>query len=735
MKALFNHVILLSLLCCLVFSLHVHALFIPYDGSYRTEMIKYNFEWTRPTINASINPLQGLGGLAFPFNFWLSPSCLINHLFYDNDVSPILIYSVITIELFIAVYWLGSCLRLDNFVKLLAAWLSAIFIMPFILPANSGGLLSFYAISGIIPDAVEGIALVSLILGLIIQLDLSRFRLALGWCVPISLLIVYLIVQFPVHCILSLPLIGLFSLYWLSRQILRFDGFYKMGACLVVLYCPSILPCIFAAGWFIDCPATLFPHDFLPDRPTWVFISILFHGPCHIGWMGSLIFCTGLIGAIVSIVRTRGTLKNVAIFYIVYSTLLVGAGVFFSFVYTKYRVPSALYYEWFIWPIMFLYTSVLLQAGGVFIADKGRLLFRAWSPTAFCEAESWRVYIFHRLRQLRWPIHGSFLGGCGVGLIVAAIGVVIFQASAAAPILLAYPPARTGLIAHLGEKVGLSPGSDWRGCVATLTQAQKPDGTASGTSWPDQWAWDSEIWEETGSEYRSICLWWLNIPTLFQNSSTISPDYYFMMTRLFANPSDAQIRSVLVLTHPNINLLRLFGVRILITDHLLSSDPKLQIMPEMNLPRNLYFYELQESNLTGFSPAKITRCSSAKDTLTEMSGVDFDPFREVITYENIPFELTPASGQKIVWHPNAVNITASAPDMCLLVIPFQYSNCVRIKSNIKSTFKPRLIRIDMALTGVLFSKNLDIVISPHYGPFLNVFGKFRDYLELKHLQL
>ena len=722
MKSLFGHVVLLAAAACIILSLHKNGLFIPYDGAYRTEMIKENFEWSRFTINSSINPLQALGGQTFPFNFWMSPACLINELIYKNDVSPVLIYTIISIELFLAVYWLARCLQASFFCRYLAAWLSVIFIMPFILPANSGGLFSFYAISSIIPDAVEGISIVSFILGLIICLDLARFREAIVRCLVLALLVIYLIIQFPIHCILSLPLVGLFSFYWLVVQVSNRRDLLRMAACLAAVFVPAIPPLLFAAGWFLDCPAALFPHDFNLDRPTWTFISILFHGVCNVGWMGPIVFLLAFAGSAFALFRRRGHLRTAAPFYILYSSFLVLAGIFFSFVYTKYRVPSALYYEWYLWPLMFIYTSSLLEAG------LRRLAALISLPPSFVT--------FIATAKDRWtPVCSTFSLGCVAGLISTGAAILAFQYASRSPAPLVYPPPKTGLLEELAAEVALSPGKPWKGCVATITDSRPPAQNAAASSWPDQCAWDSEIWTKTGSEYRSICPWWWNIPTLFANSSTISPDYYYLMTRLFAVPADAQIRSVLVLTHPHVNLLRLFGTRILITNTMLAPDSQLRPLPALTDAPDLFVYELGNPNLAGFSPAQLIRCSTAEQTLAQLQRNDLDPFKQAVVFEDLPGKLTPATAPQFIWKKNVVSVQATAPGLSLLVLPFQYSHCIKLKSLIKTGVQPRAIRVDLALTGILFSKTLDIVLTPRYGPFLNVLGRINDVTELKRLDL
>jgi hypothetical protein len=149
----------------------------------------------------------------------------------------------------------------------------------------------------------------------------------------------------------------------------------------------------------------------------------------------------------------------------------------------------------------------------------------------------------------------------------------------------------------------------------------------------------------------------------------------------------------------------------------------------------VYAYELKDSNISGFSPLKLTTCSTAQAIIARLTAGDFDPVQEGIVQENISPALTPADHRKFIWGKNKVIVKADAPGMCLLVLPLQYSHCLALKSPTGGRVNARLVRVDLALTGILFSRTLDAVIVPNYGPFSNVFAKFKDYSELKNLQL
>jgi hypothetical protein len=125
------------------------------------------------------------------------------------------------------------------------------------------------------------------------------------------------------------------------------------------------------------------------------------------------------------------------------------------------------------------------------------------------------------------------------------------------------PPGATQFTKYLQEQVALTPGSAWRGSVATFNGVRPAN---EGTDWPNNATYDSLLWQAIGNDHRSFGLWWYGIPTLFAYNQFMPPDYYLVMTRFFAKPADLQQRSVVVLTRVDTKLLRLFGARFRMTD-------------------------------------------------------------------------------------------------------------------------------------------------------------------------
>src|SRR5262245_20130262 len=116
-------------LCLIFFNRNELALYYGYDGSYMRQLVKFYFEWSEPTTQLIVNPLQGLSSFAFPINYWFSPACLISYFLFGPEPNPVVVYTVLTIELFAVVWLLAHWIGVSREVKLGATWSAAILAM------------------------------------------------------------------------------------------------------------------------------------------------------------------------------------------------------------------------------------------------------------------------------------------------------------------------------------------------------------------------------------------------------------------------------------------------------------------------------------------------------------------------------------------------------------------------------------------------------------------------------
>lgn len=727
MKRFLLHCFGLALLCIYFFTRNNAALFLPYDGGYMRELMRFAFEWCHPGTVLALNPLQGLGSCSFPTNYWLSPSALLSYFLHGNSPDSTLVYTLITIELFGSVWYLARSLDANPATRIASSWSAAVLVMPFIVPP-AVSYLSFYAISGIIPYIIEHMAISTLMVGAIIGIRLNEPRKALFYACFLTALIVYSILVYPIIVILSVPLVSLFVAFWLITQPTSFLLSYRTFFALAIFSLVLLVPFLFVFGLLLDTVPSFFSRELITGRPTWVFISILFHGPLHLGWGNDIVYLSGLSGGVIAIAKSTGRFRKGAMFYVPYCVSLLLTGLLSTFVFTSFRGPSMLYFEWFLWPFMFIYGSFLFEWLIRLLRDSNLALIRDASSMV-----------------LRF---GAALPSELVIPLVAFLSISLCDKPKEVSAL-NMPPKITSFISILRNEAALTPGAPWRGSVATFN-GNKPAG--EGTKWEDNVSYDAALWQVTGNDHRAIGLWWHNIPTLFSYNQFMTPDYYYVTTRFFSAPNDLQQRSVVVLTHPDARLLELFGVRFMI------SERKLDLVNDMTLRdefewlwpgstpsssgdpsyrRAQFLYELRHPNLGDYSPNQQIFVKTANDAIQKMRDRNFDPAKQVIVSATIPQDLTAAERVSLVWDRNEIRVKATSPGCSLLVLPLAFSNCLDISSKHRRVEKcsPKLIRTDIALTGVLFSGDLDATISLRLGAFSSVFGKIFDYLDLKRFKM
>src|SRR5262249_5312229 len=190
--------------------------------------------------------------------------------------------------------------------------------------------------------------------------------------------------------------------------------------------------------------------------------------------------------------------------------------------------------------------------------------------------------------------------------------------------------------------------------------------------------------------------------SLAQYSALITPPYYLLLTDFLSRPSDKEVRNVLVLTQPNERMLKLWGVRYLITDF----DPGFgRRTVEMDVPEKLLLHliELDATNLGDYSPTEMLRVRDFREGLRLMHEPGFDGRRTVVTDEEIEAPLEPAAEVSLIYQKFGFSVRASSTGRSLLVLPVQYSRCWTASGQ----GRPKLVRANLMQLGIIFQGTLD----------------------------
>ncbi len=244
-----------------------------------------------------------------------------------------------------------------------------------------------------------------------------------------------------------------------------------------------------------------------------------------------------------------------------------------------------------------------------------------------------------------------------------------------------------------------------------------------------------------GNSFTEMDLWRFNIPTFDEYGQWISRQSQIFVRHFLLPPEMFN-----VFLHPNflrvfaldVEILKVLGVRFLITDERME-DARLSLrLTQQGIGRRrLYLYEIAGANLVTYSPTQIvqaTTLSQTVDAIRENRG-DFD--RIVVVTHPIQKSFVPVRDAKMSLIQDGVHVSAVSDGHSVLLLPIQYSNCLRVShvNGGDDSADVRLHRANLLQTLVEFNKRLEIHIKFEFGLFGNGACRIRDGAELDLLSV
>jgi hypothetical protein len=221
------------------------------------------------------------------------------------------------------------------------------------------------------------------------------------------------------------------------------------------------------------------------------------------------------------------------------------------------------------------------------------------------------------------------------------------------------------------------------------------------------------------------------------------------MRTFFTEAVDAQKRNVVAMRRIEPRLLAAIGVRFVVTD---SPVEGLRLRQMIDVPVSrellrglgydpipdftLYLYELTGVNVGQYSPTEPRRASTAREIIAALADGTLDLTRSVVTAQSLPSDLVPATLQAFDVGVGEFAVRAASAGRSVLVLPMEYSACLRIEPNGPATRgMPRLFRANLISTGVLFDRSVDATIKYRTGPFLGARCRLHDAAEMTTIDM
>jgi hypothetical protein len=293
-----------------------------------------------------------------------------------------------------------------------------------------------------------------------------------------------------------------------------------------------------------------------------------------------------------------------------------------------------------------------------------------------------------------------------------------------------WPPAPTQTVELLREHIGLETGKPFRGRVATLT-AEK----ASKAYLVDQFIYDYGFVALVGNDQRRTGFWSYRIPTLESSGQFSTPFLHVVMTRLLGKESDVSYRAHVSFSRFDPRIMRAWGVRIVIEDEPLAAHPDVRPIAKHDLAgRILHIYQLDDPNLGNYSPTQPLPARTVKEAVVALAHPELN-FRETfVTHEPVAAVLVPAESSGLsVGQGGVLALEAESSGTSLMVLPVEFSRCLNAANLHIGGTSPRLLRVNVNQTGVLFEKRLKLRLELRFGPFASQGCRLADLRDARAL--
>jgi hypothetical protein len=673
------------------------AMFWSEEGLTIKLMFREQCLWDTVAPFLQMSHRAGIGDQSFGIESRLMPIPSFQCWAGFPDIDPVLTYLAYAAEIFLAVFILGRAFAFSRQNSLGAAWATAILALPYLAPNYL-----IYPVGHIVPLFVETMAIASVTLAAyaaIGRLERVWGNLALG-LVCAGLIAWYATVN-PTFTVVMAPFLMVFGLAATIMVAGRRELYWKIGFVILFLAFLFIAEIPqFLLGIAKYSAIGFFPTELESEQDHLLYGSILFQARSY-SEVASGFWIVALLGGLVRLAAAEQRQRRIAIAHLCGMGLILTAALILHHPGSSYRSLKVLYVESIFWPIYLLHAAAFFGA--------------IWHyAVRLCNA------VGARLRQV-----GDLSVKPLLAFATIAVGCVFSIAPAAEPDFASEGP--TPVTEYLAARIAVTPGEPFRGREATFTgYRDKPP----GIGW-----FDLDLlaqYRATRNEHHLAGLWEFDIPTIQDDSALMSPPLMALASRLLARKGDRQYRDVVLLTRPDARILAAIGVRYVVSDEDAIPGAVERLTWTWAPEHELRVFEIEHANLGQYSPVRVEIVPDATALIERLrQGVDTSEI--ALLAEPVAENLTPAHDANLVMERGHIRLTAHSDGTSLLVLPFEFSHCLRFES--AAPGQVRLLRANLVNTAVLFSGALDGRLSLEIGPFGRGTCRLEDVAELEEFGL
>jgi hypothetical protein len=642
----------------------------------------------------NINPLQGIGSQLLTLNAWANPaywSFAVLGSPWAPNVSGVTALACFAV----ACYVMARCFDLPALPSVIAAQLCMLLFVPAV------EIFEFLSVFFINPGQAVVYAPHMLALGLLARLQPGRVRDFILLAGGVFLLLLYSLYCDPLWTMISgISWSVAFAVVALSPLNGRgiFVRLGALGGCAALLLLSGALEYVYTLSQYT---ARVQFSDLLHRVPSPHLASLLFAKPVAVHYYG---VC--LLGWILGFLILRGRPRTIAVAGFVTFAFFLAYAAAFLLLPGHWWLPLPIYVEHCLFPL-FTTSAVAGYWSATRVAMTSTALARkkreSECPAEISTARSRLVSQLANAIRLRPVAHI----GRGVSL-TAPLFIVAFVPAASLSLLdrarmvaetsVQPLPDEPELARFFTKRIGLEVGGAFRGSLAYWTGRE--DDLLSMTA-----------------------LWMRSIPTANEYSQLVTPQALYLNSVLFKKDVKYDLNQFMPWVGTGsyevlFKTLQALGVRYIAgyepfpeaeERHFTSS--RLPRRSSSGQTRNWQIYELPEPNLGHYSPIEVTVKETGAEIVATISGANFDFKRQAVLWTDTE-PLVPARNMRLSLIRGGLHLSGRSDSTSLVVLPQQFSNCLRARDS-----RVRLVRVNLMMTGMIFSGEVDTDISFGYGIF------------------
>jgi hypothetical protein len=653
----------------------------------------------------NINPTQGVGSQLLPMNVWANPAywpfaVLPKEL--ATDVSAAIALSIFVI----AGYIMGRCFDVPVVPSAIGAQLSIIVFAP------TAFIFQLSTVFCIMTGNAVVYAPHMIALGLLARLEPVSWR-GFGFTTAgIFALLFYSLCCDPLWSIVhGIGWAAAFAVVAFGRSHLKtiLVRWAALGCCVLLLFLIGAAEYAYTLTRYLA--RIHFPGS--EDRPIApdLLASELFYSP-----YAKYFYILWALGWLLGLLTLSGRARLLVVTSMVSALLLLVYSLLYLLLNVPWQVPLPVYLAHGLFAL-FVISAVAGYWGVLRVAAQSarRIAARAIQRAG----DTWpRLGVAKRARlHAPWLSHGDGAPAQSrlrfVTAVAAFIAVAIIPAAIADFAIKRGPefaeqfherwPNEPELIQFFEDKIGLGVGRPFRGSVHFFPSDFGTDLTISG-------------------------LWARGIPTVEQHGQLVTPPsfyfwqfvYAFVFADFYAVFADSRgLNGFIPSPGQYWGALQLLGARYYLADQKALAPAayyfSVKTFPSRPLsgePGLWNVYEFPHPNVGNYSPTEVKTAVSGAEIVTMMAEPNFDFTRQVVLTAEISQSLVPAHDMRLSLIRGGWHVSGHSDGTSLVVLPQQFSHCLRARDD-----QVRLVRANLMLTGMIFSRDVDTDIVFDYGIF------------------